>query len=166
MRSSINFFLSWKEYFSAHEYFRCDRYQFAPERVAGGVMMTISAFWFFLDDLDLRAVIGLAIGIIIVIGLPLIRRLSWKRKWEREPLYRSEHEVSYSEEGIRFLMGHVESNLDWKYYQRMLESPEGFLLIYGDDAFNLLPKRAFANDEMINQFRKLAAAKLSHRQED
>jgi hypothetical protein len=48
----------------------------------------------------------------------------------------------------------------------LLESPEGFLLIYGDDAFNLLPKRAFADDEMINQFRKLAAAKLSHRQQD
>lgn len=166
MRSSINFFLSWKEYFSAQEYFRSDRYQLAPERVAGGVMMTISALWFFLDNLDLRAVIGLVIGLLIVFGLPLIRRFSWKRKWEREPLYRSEHEVSYSEEGIRYLMGHVESNLDWKYYQRMLESPEGFLLIYGDETFNLLPKRAFANDEMINQFRKLAGAKLSHRQQD
>jgi YcxB-like protein len=166
MRSSINFFLSWKEYFSAHEYFRFARYQLAPERVAGGLLMAISAFWFFLDHLNLLAVIGLAIGMIIVFGLPLIRRWSWKRKWEREPLYREQHEVSYSEEGIRYLMGHVESNLDWKYYQRMLESPDGFLLIYGDDAFNLLPKRAFANDEMINQFRKLAAAKLSHRKRD
>jgi hypothetical protein len=63
-------------------------------------------------------------------------------------------------------MGHVESNLDWKYYQRMLESPDGFLLIYGDDTFNLLPKRAFANDEMINQFRTLAVSKLSHRKRD
>jgi len=128
--------------------------------------MTISALWFFLDKLNLLAIIGLASGMIIVFGLPLIRRWSWKRKWEREPLYRSEHEVSYGDEGIRYLMGHVESILDWKYYQRMLESPEGFLLIYGDNAFNFLPKRAFANDEKINQFRKLAAAKLSHRQRD
>ncbi len=57
-------------------------------------------------------------------------------------------------------MGHVESNLDWKYYQRMIESPDGFLLIYGDDSFNLFPKRAFAGEEMDHEFRALARKNL------
>jgi hypothetical protein len=158
---NINFLLEWDEYFAAQEYFRRRRYNIAPEKVVGGVLMTLSALWFFLDDLNLFAGIGLAAGIIIVFGAETFRRLISKHRWKREPLYRTEHAVSFSEDGVHFVMGRVESNLDWKYYQRMLESPEGFLLIYGNDSFNLFPKRAFANDEMIDAFRALAGKKLN-----
>jgi hypothetical protein len=57
-------------------------------------------------------------------------------------------------------MGHIESNLDWKYYQRVMEYPEGLLLVYGNDSFNLLPKRAFADEKLIGAFRALAQKKL------
>jgi tyrosyl-tRNA synthetase len=159
---NIHFFLDWKEYFSAQEFFRQSRYNIVPEKVIGGVLMTLSSLWFFLDDLNFSAVIGLVSGIAIVFGSPYFRRWASKRKWAREPLYHSEHTVSFSEEGVHFLMGHVESNLNWRYYQRMLESPDGFLLIYGNDSFNLFPKRAFAGEEMINNFRKLAGKKLKN----
>jgi hypothetical protein len=158
---SIRFFLNWKEYFSAQEFFRRDRYNVSPESVIGGVLMTLSSLWFFIDDLNMLAAIGFAAGLVIFLGVPLSRRWSLKRKWKREPLYQSEHSVSFSEEGIHYLMGQVDSNLDWKYYQRLLESPEGFLLIYGNDSFNLLPKRAFASEKMIDDFRALATSKLS-----
>jgi hypothetical protein len=160
---SIRFFLNWKEYFSAQEFFRRDRYNVAPENVIGGVLMTLSALWFFIDDLNMLAAIAFAIGLVIFLGVPLSRRWSLKRKWAREPLYQSEHSVDFSEEGIHYLMGQVESDLDWQYYQRLLESPEGFLLIYSNDSFNLFPKRAFASEELINDFRALATSKLSKR---
>ena len=57
-------------------------------------------------------------------------------------------------------MGIIESNLDWKYYQRLIEKPDGFLLVYGNDSFNLLPKRAFADETLIQEFRALASKKL------
>ncbi|MCI0337303.1 MAG: YcxB family protein [Acidobacteria bacterium] len=158
---SINFFLDWSEYFEAQEFFRQSRYNIVPEKVIGGVLMTLSALWFFLDDLSLFAAIGLVAGMIIVLGTPHLRRWASMRKWKREPLYQREHAVSFSEEGVYFLMGHVESNLDWKYYQQVLESPDGFLLIYGKDAFNLFPKRAFPSEDMITAFRALATSKLN-----
>jgi len=160
MNLSIRFFLNWQDYFGAQEFFRDHRYSVAPEKIIGGVVMVASAVWFFLDDLNLAATSGLALGLIIIFGAPRARRWASKRKWRREPLYQTEHAVSFSDEGVHFLMGHVESNLDWLYYQRLVESPEGFLLIYGDDAFNFFPKRAFDGESRINEFRRLAQKKL------
>ncbi len=158
---TINFHLDWKDYFAAQEFFRRDRYSMPPERVIGGVLITFSALWFFIDDLNFLAIAGLALGLIIIFGASPIRRWAARKKWKREPLYRAEYEVSFNEDGVNFLIGQVESDLDWKYYQRLLESPEGFLLIYGKDSFNLLPKRAFPSQKSIGEFRALAAKKIA-----
>jgi hypothetical protein len=128
--------------------------------MVGGTILAVSALWFFLNNLNLLAIVGLPIGLAIIFAPPLIRRWTSKRKWKREPLYHTEHTVSFSEEGVNFLMGRVESKLGWKYYQRMLESPEGFLLIYGNGSFNLFPKRAFPSQEAIADFRALVAKQL------
>jgi YcxB-like protein len=157
---NINFYLDWEEYFEAQEYFRRYRYNIAPEKVIGGVLMTLSALWFFLDDLSLFAIFGLVAGLIIILSAPHLRRWASKRKWNREPLYQTHHTVSFNEEGIYFLMGRIESNLDWRYYQWMLESADGFLLIYGNNSFNFFPKRAFPGEGMITEFRSLATSKL------
>ncbi|MBO0720727.1 MAG: YcxB family protein [Blastocatellia bacterium] len=157
---SIDFYLNWDEYFEAQEFFRRYRYSVAPEKVIGWVLTTLSALWFFLDELNIFAIIGSVAGLLIVLTSPHLRRWVSKRKWNREPLYQTKHRVSFNEDGIYFLMGRIESNLDWKYYQRMLETPDGFLLVYGNDSFNLFPKRAFAGEDMISSFRSLATARL------
>jgi YcxB-like protein len=157
---SIDFYLKWDEYFEAQEFFRRYRYSIAPEKVIGGVLLTLSALWFFLDDLSLFSIIGLVAGLAIILAVPNLRRCASKRKWNREPLYQTQHKVSFNEEGIYFLMGRIESNLDWNYYQRMLESPDGFLLIYGNDSFNFFPKRAFGGEDKISSFRTLATSRL------
>ncbi|MGH9934622.1 MAG: YcxB family protein, partial [Blastocatellia bacterium] len=122
-----------------------------------------SLLWYCFDDLNPAAFGGLALGLIAIFGVPVIRRWRAKRKWEREPLYHTEHSLSFGEEGIFLQMGHIESSLNWQYYRSVLESPDGFLLISGDDAFNFFPKRAFDGEKVINQFRTLATAKLSNR---
>lgn len=160
MSVDLNFFLNWQEYFAAQEYFRSRRYNLAPEKVIGGVLMTLSSLWFFLDGLNLSAAIGLAVGLAIVFGAPAFRRWTSRRRWNREPLFQTEHTISVSEAGVYFLMGKIESNLDWRYYKRLLESPDGFLLIYGNDSFNLLPKRSFASEELMREFRALVGKKL------
>jgi len=103
-----------------------------------------------------------------VLSVPFIRQLRLKRRWEREPLLQAEHVVSFSAEGIHYLLDDIESNLDWNYYQTWAESPLGFLLVSAVDVFNFIPKRAFANEDLQNDFRKLLTAKLrqplSHRQ--
>ncbi len=61
------------------------------------------------------------------------------------------------------MQGLTESHLHWGFYERMLESAEGFLLICGEDVFSLIPKRAFASEEALSDFRALLAKKLRQR---
>src|SRR5262245_44318293 len=160
MSDQIRFFLNWKEYFDAREFLRASRVPIAPEKVGGGLLIAASAFLFFFSDLNLVALGALALGLIISFGIPVIRRHALKRKWEREPLYQTEQTLCFSEEGIFLQMGNIESNLSWQYYHGLLESPDGFLLLSCDEAFNFFPKRAFDGEILINEFRALALKKL------
>lgn len=160
MSLNIRFHLDWNEYYEAKEFLLRDRYPVTPEKIAGGLLLIVSALWFFLDSLNVYAIIVLAAGLTVLLAAPMIRRWIVWRKWRREPFYRIEHIVSVSEDGVKYLMGQTKSDLDWLYYQRMIESPAGFLLIYGNDSFNFLPKRAFQGEEMIIAFREMAMKKL------
>ena len=161
MTDTINFYLQWEEYFAAQEFFRRSRQSIDPLRILGGLLMLLGAFVFFLGGwaIYIGAYLFL-VGVNLLFGAHWVRRWVSKRKWEREPLYQTQHEVAFSEEGVYFRMGQIESNLDWKYYQRLMESPDGLLLVYGNDSFNLLPKRAFANEALLNKYRALAQKKL------
>ncbi len=163
MSRQIRFFLNWKEYFAAREFLRASRAPVATEKIGGGLLIAASALLYLFSDLNLAAFLALALGLISGFGVPAIRRRALKRKWEREPLYRTEHTLSFNEERIFLQMGHIESNLNWQYYRCVLESPDGFLLISGDDAFNFFPKRAFDGENAIREFRALATAKLPNR---
>jgi hypothetical protein len=162
-RMSINFFLNWEEYFAAQEFFRRSRSRLAPEHIAGGVMIALGAALFFAGDHNIAGIVTVILGAVVIVAGPLLRRSASRHKWNREPLYHTEHTVAANDDGVYFQMGKVESNLVWRYYQCFLESQDGFLLIYGGDSFNYLPKRAFAGPETIDQFRSLASSKLSGR---
>ena len=160
MAESINFFLQWEEYFAAQEFFRRSRQSVAPEWLASGALLLVGLAMLFVEGLSWLAAVVLVVGALVILAAPLIRRWASKRKWQREPLYETEHEVAFRDEGVYFRMGVIESNLDWKYYQRVMESPNGLLMVYGNDSFNLLPKRAFANDQLLDQFRSMATKNL------
>jgi hypothetical protein len=165
MSRPIRFFLTWQEYYAAQEFLRADRNLIAPEKVVGGLLMALSALGYFFSRLNPIAFGGLALGLAVMFGAPAIRLLALKRKWEREPLYHAEHTLAYGEEGVFLQMGHIESNLNWQYFRCVLESPDGFLLISGDDAVNFFPKRAFGGEPGVNQFRRLAQKKLEAQQD-
>jgi hypothetical protein len=163
MSGQIRFFLNWKEYFAAREFLRASRAPVAQEKIGGGLLIVASAILYLFSYSHLAAFGAFALGLFISCGIPAIRRQALKRKWDREPLYQTEHTLSFGEEGIFLQMGNIESNLSWQYYRSVLESPDGFLLISCDDAFNFFPKRAFDGENLIKEFRTLATAKLSNR---
>lgn len=160
MVESINFFLQWEEYFAAQEFFRRSRQSVAPERLAGGALLLVGLALLSVEGLSLLAAGVLLIGAAAFVAASPIRRWASKRKWRREPLYETEHEIAFSDDGVYFRMGVIESNLDWKYYQQLMESQDGLLMVYGNDSFNYLPKRAFADEKLFNQFRSMASKKL------
>ncbi len=160
MTESIKFYLTWEEYFAAQEFFRRQHQSIAPEWVAGILLILAGAALLFFDGLGVFALVVMLLGGIVIFAGPRVRRLASNRKWQREPLFEMEHEVAFSDAGVYFRMGIIESNLDWKYYQRLIEYPEGLLLVYGNESFNFLPKRAFANENLFKEFRSLATRNL------
>src|SRR5262249_40080936 len=133
MTNRIHFFLDWNEYFAAQEFFRRSRQSFLPDWGFGALLILLGLVLLFVSGLDALAAAALLVGLVVVSGAPWVRRWASKRKWRREPLYQTEHEVTFGIEGVYFRMGQIESNLDWRYYQRLMENPDGFLLVYGDD---------------------------------
>jgi hypothetical protein len=158
---SIHFILTWEEYFMAREFFRRNRTTLAPEYLWGGLLLLAGVVLWLMGEGRIVAVAAFVAGLALMFGSPHLRRWASRRKWFREPLYHTKHTVTASDEGVYFRMGRIESNLVWPYYQRLVESPDGFLLIYGGDSFNYLPKRAFAGADAIAQFRALASKNLS-----
>lgn len=159
MTTDLNFFLQRDEYYQALEFFRRQRASASADKVVGLLLALLGAtLWLVTSNVSLF-IIFLAVGLAVGLTSAPLRRLIFQQKWEREPLFRTEHTVSANEQGVYFRMGQIESNLPWIYYESYLESTDGFLLIYGD-SFNYLPKRVFAGETAIEQFRKLLAKKL------
>lgn len=93
-------------------------------------------------------------------SVPLFRQWRLKARWGRKAILRAEHQVSFSPDGIYYVMDTIESNLDWKYFHSWDETADSFLLIRAEDVFNLIPKRAFTNSALTEEFRLLLSSKL------
>ena len=159
MSTELNFFLQRDEYYAALEFFRRQRSNASADKVVGALLALLgAALWLVTGNAALFAVF-LAVGVAVAVLSAPLRRVLFRQKWAREPLFSTEHTVAADEQGIFFRMGQIESNLPWNYYESFLENAEGFLLVYGD-SFNFLPKRVFAGETARQQFRELMAKKL------
>jgi hypothetical protein len=92
-----------------------------------------------------------------LLSLDSIRTRVWFR---RNPKFREEYCLTFSPENIHFKTASIDSTLQWTNYERVVESPGLFLLMYGKGLFTLIPKRCFSSDEEINAFRALLKEKI------
>jgi hypothetical protein len=81
----------------------------------------------------------------------------WRTKieFQRNPKFREEYHLTFSHENIRFQTLSFDSTLQWTYYERVIESPSLFLLMYGKGLYALIPKRCFSSNDQIDAFRAL-----------
>jgi hypothetical protein len=69
----------------------------------------------------------------------------WRTKieFQRNPKFREEYHLTFSLENIHFQTASIDSTLAWTHYERIVESPDLFLLMYGKGLYTLIPKRCF-----------------------
>lgn len=107
---------------------------------------------------------GLALALMIVGSLlalfPFLRRWLYLRAFRSNPKFHLPTEADFGEDVIVTRSEIANAELKWDLYRQVLESENAFLLMHGKQTFSLLPKRAFASDEEIVEFRSLAARKL------
>ncbi len=156
---TLQFSIDWNEYYLAERFMLRKRGSMISEQILGAAFLLASCIIFTMSAFFLLGVIAAVVGLILL-SVPLFRKLGLKKRWQREPILRAKHFVQFSPMGIHYSLNEIESNLDWKYYQSWLETPDEFLLICSNDVFALIPKRAFSDEQIQAEFRQLLSSKL------
>lgn len=111
------------------------------------VTATIGVYWW--------TVVFIALAPVEWFNLLSAHRLRAKLWFKWNPKYREPYEITFSDDGIHFRTPTIDSNIDWKLYNSMLEDGQIFVLIYGKWMYAVIPKRAFADVAEENAFREL-----------
>ena len=144
-----------------------------PDHIAAQRFLYSKSVMAKLDKVVAVLLFGFGLYCIVVVGLrwwtvlwwPLavaewfnllsLSRWSAKIQFGRNPKFREEYHLTFSREHIHFTTASLDSTLKWTHYERVLESPTLFLLMYGKGLYTLIPKRCFSAPEEIDAFRAL-----------
>jgi hypothetical protein len=75
--------------------------------------------------------------------------------FRREPKFRDEYSLVFSSEGIHFRTDHIDSQLQWSMYSKVLIDAYSYVLYYGLRQFTVIPKRVFQSFEQQQTFEQL-----------
>jgi len=67
--------------------------------------------------------------------------------FKREPKFRDEYSLVFSQDGIHFRTDHIDSRLEWGIYSRAVIDPYSYILYYGTRQFTVVPKRVFGGED-------------------
>ena len=81
--------------------------------------------------------------------------------FRREPKFRDEYSLTFSEEGVHFRTTHIDSQLQWSLYSRALVDAYSYLLYHGARQFTVIPKRVFESAEQQQAFEQLLTRHVS-----
>lgn len=98
------------------------------------------------------------LALILVAAFIVIPRISFRR----EPKFRNEYSLKFSPEGIHFRTSHIDSDLDWGMYTRVLVDTYSFILYYGSQQFTVIPQRVFQDSSQRRTFERLLMQNVSN----
>jgi hypothetical protein len=97
--------------------------------------------------------ISVVFALILIAAFTVIPRLAFRR----EPKFRDDYALTFSEEGIHFRTAHIDSQLQWSMYSRALVGARSYVLYYGSRSFTVIPKRVFQSADQQQIFERLLA---------
>lgn len=99
-------------------------------------ILGFSWFWVLLIGGCIAAVIIRMLGYFV---LPKIR-------YRNEPKYKDEYLLEFDNEGIRFKTKSLESKLEWSLYNKVIETENLYILVYGRYNFSIIPKQSLLTE--------------------
>ncbi|MGH9741984.1 MAG: YcxB family protein [Candidatus Acidiferrum sp.] len=96
------------------------------------------------------------LALVLVVALGIVPRMVFRR----EPKFRDQYSLAFSEDGIHFQTAHINSQLQWSIYNRALVDAHSFILYHGRRSFTVIPKRVFESPEHLAAFEHLVSQKI------
>jgi hypothetical protein len=123
--------------------------------VVGGAYLWRSPnlHWLSVACVTVAVVFALIVIAVFTVIPPLVFR--------REPKFRDEYSLTFSPEGIHFRTAHIDSQLQWSLYSRVLIDAHSYVLYYGSRQFTVIPKRVFQSKEQQQSFEQLLTQHVS-----
>jgi hypothetical protein len=101
--------------------------------------------------------IGVVFALMLIAAFTVIPPFAFRR----EPTFRDDYSLTFSSEGIHFRTAHIDSQLKWNIYSRVLVDAHSYLLYYGTRHFTVIPKRVFQSAEERQAFELLLTQQIS-----
>jgi YcxB-like protein len=151
----IQFTYTEAEYAEAARHYMNKTYQTRFGLILGLLVFFGGAGIWALDGDSLFGPICLALGALLLLVSGNSYFVIPQRIYKRNPQLREEYRLQFSDEGIAFHTKGVDSALRWSLYKEVWETERFYFLLYGKDAFSLIPKRAFAGGWQERAFKEM-----------
>ena len=97
----------------------------------------------------------IAFGMFVPIRLILIRHAAAADAWAKSERQIQPTALALDDGGVRITSAHVDATYQWAEFERWAEGSSEFLLYRSAEQFYVIPKRAFANEADVAEFRRL-----------
>jgi len=131
---------------------------FRMGQLFGAVLLIAGLGGIVFAEERLQALIPVLIGLILLFRIHLSAKLLFKRDFAGQ----DEIKLAVSDSGIEFLTGKGSGNLKWSAFLRYTETKHLFMLYSQSNIFNLIPKRAFDPQDLL-EFRQMLQQNLAAR---
>jgi hypothetical protein len=129
--------------------------------IIGVSILVLAGLWWWLYTGEQMVLFGLSAFALLVVRPLIFYCFSPRSHFRRKPRLRDTQLLSCSEDGIELKTGNLNSQLKWQVYRQAYETPQFYLLFYGEQLFTIIPKRVFANVDQEARFRELLKRKIA-----
>jgi hypothetical protein len=127
-------------------------------RIAVCVVYAIVSFWLLvwleIFDSQILLLFLVAFCLPFIIGFLHLFVLP-RQRFRRNPQFREEFFLQFSDEGLQFKTTQIDALLQWSLYEKVLEDERFYLLIYGKNMISVIPKRAFESAHQEAAFNRM-----------
>jgi hypothetical protein len=75
--------------------------------------------------------------------------------FRREPKFKDEYSLTFTQESIHFKTEHINSVMQWSIYSKALIDAYSYVLYYGAGSISVIPKRVFQSADQQREFEQL-----------
>lgn len=158
---SLRFSNNYKEFTEAMNLYYSKTQKRKFDIVLGLLFSLVSVALFIFLEQTYIYIILFCVGMLLFLFSMYKGAIYSKIRFAKDKKFNEEYEIDFNDQGMHFKTVSIDSVIKWDYYAKVWETEKFFYLFYGKDLFSLFPKRAFANDECMKEFRELVKGKIS-----